>query len=65
MQIRVSKFEIAAPGMFGRTPFKSDFAKMSISEFSPNKQKFVQNPKISSATSENYNKSDLRTPEFR
>ena len=38
MQIRMSKFEIAAPGMFGRTPFKFDFAKMSISEISAIKQ---------------------------
>ena len=47
IKIRVSKFEIAAPGMFGQTPFKFDFAKMSISEILPNKQKFIQNTKIS------------------
>ena len=38
MQIRASKFEIAAPGMFGRTPLKSDFAKILISGISPTKQ---------------------------
>ena len=39
IQICASKFEIAAPGMFGRTPLKSDCAKIPISEISPNNQK--------------------------
>ena len=33
--------------MFGRTPLKFDFAKMTISEISAIKQKVIQNPNIS------------------
>ena len=47
MQIRASESETAAAGMFGRAPFKFDFAKMSISGNFAQQVKFVQNPKIS------------------
>ena len=61
IQIRASKFEIAAPGTFGRTPLKSDFAKMSISEISPNKQNSFKILKFRSKLQQNC----LKSPEFR
>ena len=54
IQIRVSEFEIAAPCMFGRTPLKSDFAKMSISEISPNKQNSFKIAKFHTKIQQNW-----------
>ena len=53
IQIRASEFENAAPGMFGQTPLKSDFAKMSISELWPAKQKSFKIPKFRSKLQQN------------
>ena len=53
IQIRASESENAAPGMFGQTPLKFDFAKMSISEISAIKQKSFKILKFRSKLQQN------------